>query len=375
MKSEKKNREAGIPQSGILKRERPLIIAGPCSAETPEQVMQAASALALDDRVDYFRAGIWKPRTTPDSFQGIGAPGLEWLQEVKKETGLKVTTEVGSEKHVEEALKAGVDMLWIGARTVSNPFIIQEIADSLKGVDVPVLVKNPLSPDIDLWEGALIRFLRAGVNQVGAIHRGFFWWGKSNMRNQPLWHIPLELKKRLPHIPVISDPSHIAGKRNLIHLLSQRAMDHHLDGLMIEVHPDPENAWSDAAQQIKPEDFYDLMNDLFGDICLATSHELLDELRAEVDTMDDMLIWALATRMELAEKIAEVKKTAGLSTLQTGRWEQVLQRVKEMAAISGIDSSFIEKIYNTIHNQSLNLQNNRIKTNGAHSKKEHNFAL
>jgi chorismate mutase len=370
------NVTAGKPDSGLPDQKKPLIIAGPCSAETPEQVMQAAKALALDSRVDYFRAGIWKPRTTPDSFQGAGAEGLQWLQDVRTQTGLKVATEVGSEKHVEEALKAGIDMLWIGARTVSNPFVIQEIAEALKGVDIPVLVKNPLSPDIDLWEGAITRLLRAGVNQLGAIHRGFFWLGKSNLRNQPLWHIPLELKRRMPHIPVISDPSHIAGRRSLVPMLANRAISHNFSGLMIEVHPDPENAWSDAAQQLTPDRFFQLMDELFGEQpSPVTSGELLEELRAEVDTMDEMLIWALASRMELSGKIAQVKKQAGLNALQAARWQKVVERVKTMAAASDLDTGFIEKIYDNIHQESLGLQNSVLTENGSVTKKEHNFAI
>jgi chorismate mutase len=366
---------AGNWNSGLSDQEKPLIIAGPCSAETPEQLMQAAKALALDERVDYFRAGIWKPRTTPDSFQGAGVPGLKWLQDVKAETGLRVATEVGSEKHVDEALKAGVDLLWIGARTVSNPFVIQEIADSLRGVDIPILVKNPLSPDIDLWEGAITRLQRAGVKQLGAIHRGFFWLGKSAMRNQPFWHIPLELKKRMPQIPIIGDPSHIAGKREYIAQLSHSAMEHQFSGLMIEVHPDPDKAWSDAAQQLTPDTFFALMDQLFGENTAVTPNDLLNELRAEVDSMDEMLIWALSTRMELAGKIAMVKKDAGLESLQNGRWQEVLDKVKILASQSNMDTAFVEKIYNSIHHQSLNLQNKLLTSNGAVTKKEHNFVL
>jgi chorismate mutase len=351
-----------------------LVIAGPCSAETPEQLMETARALALDARVDYFRAGVWKPRTTPDSFQGLGAPALEWLAEVKRETGLKVATEVGSEKHAEQALKAGVDLLWIGARTTGNPFVVQEIAETLRGVDIPVLVKNPLSPDLDLWEGAITRLQRTGVKQVGAIHRGFFWLGKSNMRNQPLWHIPLELKNRMPQIPIISDPSHIGGKRSLVPLLAKRAMEYNFSGLMIEVHPNPDMAWSDAAQQITPDTFHELLNEIFGPETAVSSESLLHELRAEIDSMDEMLIWALSTRMELARKIAQVKKETGLDTLQTGRWSEVLNKVKLLAAQSNIDPSFVENLYNSIHNQSLHLQNNLLKTNGS-TKKQPKFVF
>lgn len=373
--SQQQNQSARQSASGPNNRKTPLIIAGPCSAETPEQMMQTASALALDHRVDFFRAGIWKPRTTPDSFQGIGAPGLQWLQEVRQKTGLKVTTEVGSPKHVEEALKAGIDMLWIGARTVSNPFVIQEIADALRGSDVPVLVKNPLSPDIDLWEGAINRIMRTGIKEVGAIHRGFFWWGKSHMRNQPFWHIPLELRRRMPELLLINDPSHIAGKRDLISQLAHRAMEHEFSGLMVEVHPDPDKAWSDAAQQLTPGDFLSLMDELFGAAPESSTTALLNELRAEVDSMDEMLVWALSVRMELAGKIAEVKKEAGLESLQTGRWQEVLENVKSLGAQSGMDPVFVEKVYNYIHRQSLNLQNGVLKSNDVQTKKEPNFVL
>ncbi|MFW5706494.1 MAG: chorismate mutase [Bacteroidota bacterium] len=374
-KKETINQQAASAEAGILERRKPLVIAGPCSAETRDQVLATASALALDDRVAFFRAGIWKPRTNPGSFQGVGAEGLSWLREVKQRTGLKVTTEVGSPKHVEEALKNGVDMLWIGARTVSNPFVIQDIADALGGVDIPVLIKNPLSPDIDLWEGAINRMLKSGVRQTGAIHRGFFWWGKSSMRNQPFWHIPMELRRRMPQLPILCDPSHIGGKRSLVALLAQRAMEHQFSGLMIEVHPDPDSAWSDAMQQITPQSFRQLMDELFGENLVPSPTELLDELRAEVDTMDEMLVWALSIRMELAGKIARVKKDAGMESLQNGRWNQVLGRVKMLAKQSDIDPRFIEDLYNIIHHQSLNLQNNLLHTNGAKIKKEPNFVL
>lgn len=352
----------------------PMLIAGPCSAETPEQVMETAKKLAFDGRVNYFRAGIWKPRTSPNSFEGIGAPGLEWMKEVKKETGLKVTTEVGSEKHVEEALKAGLDMLWIGARTVSNPFVVQGIADALKGVDIPVLVKNPLSPDIDLWEGAIKRFSNSGVKQLGAIHRGFFWWGKSHMRNQPFWHIPQELKNRMPDLPVICDPSHIAGKRSLIPLLSQRAMENKFDGLMIEVHPDPDNAWSDAKQQLTPDSYLQLLDELLGISPDSVSAELLEELRSEIDVMDEMLVWALAARMELASKIAHVKRNAQIEPLQMQRWEKVIERVRSMGTRNGLNPDFIELLFNDIHKESLAIQKKFIEKQVADNpKKEPNF--
>jgi len=366
---------AGANGSGLLKQNKPLIIAGPCSAETPEQLMESARALAQEKRIDFFRAGVWKPRTTPDSFQGAGTVALDWLNDVKRETGLKVATEVGSEKHVEEALKAGIDLLWIGARTVSNPFVIQGIADALRGVDIPVLVKNPLSPDIDLWEGAIVRILRAGLTDVGAIHRGFFWWGKSNMRNQPFWHIPLELKNRMPHVPVVCDPSHIGGKRSLIPLLSNRAIEYGFSGLMIEVHPNPEKAWSDAAQQLTPPAFISLMDELFGQRSGATTSEMLQELRSEIDTIDEMIIWALSNRMELSRKIASVKKEAGLQPLQAARWNEVMNKVHNIAVDAKLDPSFIEIIYSSIHQHSLGIQETLLNTGGVPTKKEPKFAL
>jgi chorismate mutase len=352
----------------------PLIIAGPCSAETPEQLMQAATMLAMDGRVDYYRAGIWKPRSTPDSFQGMGVQGLAWLQEVKRHTGLKVATEVGSEKHVEEALKAGIDMLWIGARTTGNPFVMQEIADVLQGTDIPVMVKNPISPDLDLWIGAIKRLQRAGVKQVGAIHRGFYWLGKSSMRNQPFWHIPLELKNRMPEIPLICDPSHITGKREMVPLVAKRAMEHKFSGLMIEVHHDPDKAWSDAPQQITPHTFMELLNELFGNSASALSESLLDELRAEIDSMDEMLIWALSSRMQLAGKIAQVKMESGMESLQVSRWKEVLKHVRSLAAQSDIDPVFVEKLYNSIHQQSIQLQNTMLNS-GNSTKKAHTFVF
>lgn len=361
---------------GLADMHKPLIIAGPCSAETPEQLMAAAQKLALNKRVDYFRAGIWKPRTSPGSFQGVGAPGLEWLQEVKRQTGMGVCTEIGSQKHLDEALAAGIDMVWIGARTVSNPFLIQEIADALRGVDIPILVKNPLSPDIDLWEGALKRFSQAGVRQLGAIHRGFFWWGKSQFRNQPFWHIPLELRRRMPELPLICDPSHIAGKRSLVPLLAQRAVEQKWSGLMIEVHPDPDQAWSDAAQQLCPEDFDLLMQELFGSASphAANTLSLIEELRAEVDIMDEMLVWALSSRMELASQIARVKREAQMEPLQPQRWAQVINRVQNLGSELGLRSRFVEKLFNAIHKESLAFQEALLKTKSQKIEKQHNFA-
>lgn len=352
---------------------KPLIIAGPCSAETPQQLMATARALSLDPRVAYFRAGVWKPRTTPDSFEGVGAKGLSWLQQVRQQTGLKITTEVGATSHVEEALKYGVDMLWIGARTVSNPFAMQEIAEALKGVSVPVMVKNPLSPDVGLWDGALTRLKRAGVQQLGAVHRGFFWWAQSHWRNEPLWHIPLELRERWPHIPMVCDPSHIAGKRLLVPVIAQRALHLGFDGLMTEVHHTPSKAWSDAAQQLSPSTFSLMLDELFNNREPVINPQDLEELRAQVDVLDEMLVSTLSARMDLAGKIARVKRDTCQPTLQLQRWSSVLRRVKSLAEKSGIDPCFVENIFNDIHRQSLLLQDKLRKPCSDGVKKEHNF--
>lgn len=339
-----------------------IMIAGPCSAESPEQLLNVATELKKTERVHYLRAGIWKPRTTPGSFQGFGSVGLEWLRDIKKETGMPFSTEVGSEKHVYEALKFGVDMVWIGARTVSNPFVMQEIAEALQGVDIPVLVKNPLSPDLDLWEGAIRRLHNVGIRKIGAIHRGFSWWGKSIFRNQPFWRIPMELKAKYPDLPVICDPSHITGNRSLVPFVAKRGDDMGFDGFIIEVHPEPEKALSDAAQQLTPADFNELLKfiDSIGDPEQAYPDELLNTLRAEVDIMDDLLVWALSNRMELSERIASVKSNRKMSVLQSKRWNQVIERVTNTGKESGLRAGFVKKLYNAIHKESISVQNELI---------------
>jgi len=285
--------------------------------------------------------------------------GLEWLRDVKRDTGMPFSTEVGSEKHVYEALKFGVDMVWIGARTVSNPFVMQEIAEALRGVDIPVLVKNPLSPDLDLWEGAIRRLHNVGIRKIGAIHRGFSWWGKSIFRNQPFWKIPLELKEKYPNLPIICDPSHLTGNRGLVPFVAKRALDLAFDGLIVEVHPEPEKALSDAAQQLTPQEFSNLLGfiDNVGVPEQSYPDELLNELRAEVDIMDDLLLWALSNRMELSEKIASVKTNRKMAILQSNRWSQVLDRVTDTGTKTGLRAGFIRKLYNTIHTESISVQN------------------
>lgn len=337
---------------------RPIVVAGPCSAESPEQLMKTATILAATGRVDYFRAGIWKPRTAPGSFEGMGTKALRWLQQVKQTTGLHISTEVASVKHVEEALKHNVDMLWIGARTVSNPFLVQDIADTLRGTDVRVMVKNPMAPDPDLWSGSIERFKKAGLKDICAIHRGFSYWTKSLFRNQPLWHIPMTLKERMPDVPVLCDPSHITGDRHLVPMVAHRSLEMGMDGLMVEVHPQPANALSDASQQLTPVAFVRLIKQLFGENAREdkAASNILEELRAEVDVMDDLLIWALTNRMKLSGEIAGVKTTHNMKTLQPERWKQVISKVLTKARIAGLRQGFIEKLFDDIHHESLSVQ-------------------
>ena len=292
---------------------RPLVIAGPCSAETEEQVMETARQLA-GRGIKIFRAGIWKPRTKPGGFEGVGVEGLPWLKEVKQETGMYVATEVATAKHVFETLKAGIDILWIGARTTANPFAMQEIADALRGTDVPVLVKNPVSPDLELWIGAIERIYNAGIRRIGAIHRGFTSIDKSLYRNHPMWAIPIELHRRLPRLPIFCDPSHIGGKRELIAPLSQQAMDLGFDGLIIEAHCSPDCAWSDKAQQVTPEALaYIIRNLVIRDESITT--ESLTELRSQIDKLDDQLLELLSRRMRVSRDIGQYKKEHNLSLI------------------------------------------------------------
>ena len=298
--------------------DKPLIIAGPCSAETEEQVLETARELAQYG-IKYFRAGIWKPRTKPGGFEGVGAKGLPWLAKVKEETGMKVCTEVAKREHVLQALEAGVDMFWIGARTSANPFAMQEVADAFKegGKDVPVLIKNPVNPDLELWIGAIQRLYNAGINRIGAIHRGFSAYGKHLYRNLPQWHIPIELRRRIPNLPILSDPSHIGGKRELIAPLSQEAFDMGFDGLIIESHCDPDSAWSDKAQQVSP----DVLNFILNTIALrdtACTTESITLLRQQIDRIDNELLEVLNKRMRISREIGQYKKEHSIPVVQTG---------------------------------------------------------
>lgn len=341
----------------IIKNQKPVVIAGPCSAETEEQTIQSAKELSKIG-INIFRAGIWKPRTRPNTFEGVGSIGLEWMRTVKKETGMLLSTEVANVKHVYESLKAGIDILWIGARTTANPFAVQEIADALKGVDIPILVKNPVNPDTDLWIGAIERFLSSGLKKIGAIHRGFSSAEKSIYRNTPLWKIPIELKTRIPDIPLFCDPSHIAGTRKYLQDLSQKAIDLSFDGLMIESHPDPYKAWSDAKQQIKSSDLESLLQHLIvrEEKPKGISLETIEDLRFKIDQCDNELINILQTRMQLSESIGLYKKQNNMTILQAGRWESIINSIIEKLNTKKLSKEFILNIFKSIHNESINKQ-------------------
>ncbi|MFT3992819.1 MAG: bifunctional 3-deoxy-7-phosphoheptulonate synthase/chorismate mutase type II [Dysgonomonas sp.] len=333
---------------------RPMVIAGPCSAETEEQVMTTAKQLAAKG-IKIMRAGIWKPRTKPGGFEGVGSVGLTWLKKVKQETGMYVSTEVATQKHVYEALKYGVDLLWIGARTTANPFAVQEIADALEGVDIPVLVKNPVNPDLELWIGALERLSNAGLTKLGAIHRGFSSYDKKIYRNLPQWHIPIELKRRYPDLPIICDPSHIGGNRELIQPLCQQAMDVNFEGLIIETHCDPSCAWSDAAQQVTPDRLDEILKALIirdG----KQSTEDLSELRKQIDELDDQLLELLAKRMRVSCEIGTFKKEHNMTVVQTDRYDEILNTRITQAEKMGMNPEFMRVVLEAIHEESVRKQ-------------------
>ncbi len=339
-------------------KERPILIAGPCSAETKEQVLATAKKLSTQN-IDLFRSGIWKPRTRPNSFEGVGAVGLGWLKKVKELYGLKVTTEVANREHVFEALKHGIDVLWLGARTTVNPFSVQEIADALKGCDIPVLIKNPINPDLKLWLGAIERIAKAGISQIAVIHRGFSYHGDSNYRNVPRWQIPIELKRQFPQIQIICDNSHICGRRDTLLDVAQKAMDLNFDGLMTEVHPSPDDAWSDAKQQITPDVFSDLIDQLVVREPNTTDiqfQESLENIRHRIDELDDELIHLLGNRMQLVEKIGEYKKRNNISILQQSRWNEVLEKAIAKGNVLGLSKDFVSAILKAIHQESINHQ-------------------
>ncbi len=333
---------------------RPIVIAGPCSAENEAQVMDVAASLASAG-VQLFRAGIWKPRTRPGCFEGVGARGLEWLARVKKEFSMPVGTEVATAAHVEAALSAGIDVLWVGARTVTNPFAVQEVAEALRGVDVPVLVKNPVNPDLELWVGALERLNNCGVTRLCAVHRGFSSYGEKLFRNSPQWQIALELKNRFPQLPLICDPSHIAGKSELVQGLSQQAMDLNFDGLMIEVHANPSCALSDARQQITPSDLRAVLSALVRRSSVAEGVDL-SAYRKKIDAIDNELIALLSKRMDVASEIGELKKKMGVTVFQPYRYKETMERCAALGEAYNLSADVVHELFETIHTESIRRQ-------------------
>lgn len=337
-----------------------MIIAGPCSAESHEQVMATARQLAATGKTHLFRAGIWKPRTRPNSFEGVGTQGLSWLQDVKKETGLAVTTEVANAQHVEQALKHDIDVLWIGARTTVNPFSVQEIADALKGIDIPVMVKNPINPDLALWLGALERLNQAGIKHLAAIHRGISSAEPSPFRNQPNWEMGIKLKTIVPDLEVICDPSHIAGARELIPFISQKAIDLDMDGLMIETHVNPDTALSDARQQVKPNALEQILSELVyrrPETNNVAFNDTLEKMREQIDQIDDDIIQQLSARMQLSEQIGIHKRENEITVFQPNRWNRILEERTRLGKTLGLSPVFIERILDAVHGESIRRQN------------------
>jgi len=338
---------------------RPLIISGPCSAETASQVKETALALKATGKVDMLRAGIWKPRTKPGMFEGVGKKGLPWLQEARAITGLPVMIEVATAKQVEEALSHQMDVLWIGARTTVNPFSVQEVADALKGVSVPVFIKNPINPDLELWSGAVERIERAGISQIGLIHRGFSTFAQTNYRNAPLWHLAIEMKLRFPYLLFINDPSHICGRRDLLAEVMQRAIDLDVDGLMIESHCNPDQAWSDAAQQVTPGVLSSMLDRLVwrnDDSASVEYHSALDQLRQQINQLDEEVLQLLGRRMQVAEQIALYKKENNITILQAGRWHEIMERTLARADQLKLGREFITQYLDALHMESIHHQ-------------------
>lgn len=356
MQTETTTMESAVQQAW---KKRPLIISGPCSAETEEQVLETAQRLKATGKVDMLRAGIWKPRTRPGSFEGIGTKGLPWMQQAKKLTGLPTTVEVATAKQVEDALHFDVDVLWIGARTTVNPFSVQEVADALRGVNVPVLIKNPINPDLELWIGAVERVAKAGINQIGLIHRGFSSYGNSEYRNAPMWHLAIEMKRRNPGMMIINDPSHICGRRDILQAVAQKAIDLDYDGLIIETHIDPDKAWSDAKQQITPERLGEMLGDIIWrreDVASEEYHAALEKLRHQINHLDDELMQILSQRMKVAEKIGQYKKDHNITILQTNRWNEILEAAFGKGEKLGLSKEFITKYFDAVHLESINHQ-------------------
>lgn len=342
----------------IKSTKRPFVIAGPCSAESEEQVLTICKEIADQQLASVLRAGIWKPRTRPDSFEGIGEMALPWLVEAGKQTGLPTTTEVANRSHVESALKAGIDILWIGARTTVNPFAVQEIADVLKGVDIPVMIKNPVNPDLELWLGAFERMEKSGLTDLVAIHRGFSVYKHKKYRNVPSWELPIALKERRPDIPMICDPSHITGKRELLLEVSQKALDLNFDGLMIETHPNPDKAWSDAAQQVTAEGLKTILNGL-----VLRSKEIQMDVMSEIEIMrtktsilDDRIFELLSARMKISEEVGQLKRANNITILQQEHWAKIIANRMNNAEDYNLTQQFIRQMMDAIHQESIRHQ-------------------
>lgn len=339
---------------------RPLIISGPCSAETEEQLLQTATQLAATGKVDILRAGIWKPRTRPGQFEGIGVKGLPWLLQAKKQTGLPTAVEVATAKQVEDALNFDVDVLWVGARTTVNPFSVQEVADALRGVKIPVLIKNPINPDLELWTGAVERIAKAGIQKIGLIHRGFSSYGNTDYRNAPMWHLAIEMRRRNPEMLMVCDPSHICGTRTTLHEVMQTCVDLDYDGMMIESHINPLEAWSDAKQQVTPQHLVELLDGIVWrkeDVDSEEFHSALEKMRQQINQLDDELMQILSARMKVTEQIGQYKKDNGITILQTNRWNSILERVQAKGDKLGLSKEFITRYFDAIHMESINHQN------------------
>ena len=339
---------------------RPLIISGPCSAETEEQVVETATRLAKTGKIDALRAGIWKPRTKPGMFEGIGVKGLPWLVEARKISGLPIAVEVATAKHVDMALQFDIDILWIGARTTVNPFSVQEVCDALRGVDVPVLIKNPINPDVELWCGGIERLQKAGVKRIGMIHRGFSNYGNTEFRNAPMWHLPIEMKRRFPEMLIVCDPSHICGNRTGLQDIAQKSIDLDFGGLMIETHIDPDKAWSDAKQQITPERLAEILGELIWRTENSDEKEFitaLAKLREQINQVDDELMALIGQRMKIADRIGEYKRENNITILQTNRWNEILAKAFKKGAKLGLSKDFITKYFDAVHMESISHQN------------------
>lgn len=340
------------------RKDRPFLIAGPCSAETREQVLETVDGLA-DLNVDLLRAGVWKPRTRPGNFEGVGAEGIAWLREAGDKIGKPITVEVANATHVEIALRGGVDVLWIGARTTVNPFMVQEIADALKGTDIPVLVKNPVNPDVELWIGAIERFQSVGLTRIGAIHRGFSTFQKSPFRNSPNWNIPIELKRRMPELSIICDPSHICGNRELLSEVAQKAIDLNMEGLMLETHRDPSKAWSDAEQQVTPAELKQILSELVWRNPDSLDLEVkakLEQLRSTIDGLDRDILDLLIERLSVSRSIGEYKREHNITILQHERWNEILHDREAHVQGKELSLRFLHKFLDAIHEESIHQQ-------------------